>query len=427
MASQQVGPPAGAELHQGFMKFPAPLALVSLGGAMLMGNHALAGRFGAACVVADGVVEAARSEAETCRIGLRSQDRDGVIEAVARVIRLPGRLLLVLGELATPGALAELEQLRTRISQLERLAATDHLTGAWNRAHFDRLIDAELARSRATRQPLSLVLLDIDHFKKINDGFGHAAGDAVLRELVTLVQGRTRASDVLFRWGGEEFAVLASSAGYRGAERLAENLCRAVAAHPFGTVGSVTASLGVAERLGDETPAAWFERLDQALYAAKAGGRNRVVVDRRGNSDTWAAETGTSAMHLSWQEAYECGEATIDDEHRELFTLANLLIDAALQGSAQPGRFRDAFAQLIGHVEHHFADEEAILARHHYAELEQHKRAHSGLLRRAHRLMAQAEAGGATLGAVGEFLAQDVVARHLLAVDRAFFPLFERG
>ena len=409
------------------MRFPAPLALVSLGGAMLMGNQALAQRYGVGCVVAGGVEEAARSEAETCRIALRSQDQDRAIEVVARAIRLPGRLLLVLDTSTPPAALAELEQLRTRISQLERLAATDHLTGAWNRAHFDRLIDAELARSRATRQPLSLVLLDSDHFKQINDGFGHATGDAVLRELVTLVQGRTRASDVLFRWGGEEFAVLASSAGYRGAERLADNLCRAVAAHAFRGVGSVTISLGVAERHGSETATAWFERLDQALYAAKHGGRNRVVVDRRGDSDTWAAETGASAMHLVWQEAYECGEATIDGEHRELFALANQLLDAALQGSAQPARFGDAFAQLISHVERHFADEEVILARHHYADLEQHKRAHAGLLRRAHRLMAQAEAGGASLGAVVEFLAQDVVARHLLAVDRAFFPLFERG
>ncbi|MCC7000131.1 MAG: diguanylate cyclase [Deltaproteobacteria bacterium] len=427
MPNQQAGRPAGAELHQVFMKFPAPLALVSLGGAMLMGNLALAERFGAGCVVSDGVAEAARSQAETCRIKLRSQDRDGVIEVVARAIRLPGRLLLVLETSTPPATLVELEQLRTRISQLERLAATDHLTGAWNRAHFDRLIDAELARSRATRQPLSLVLLDVDHFKKINDGLGHATGDAVLRELVTLVQARTRASDVLFRWGGEEFAVLASSAGYRGAERLADNLCRAVAAHPFHRVGSVTISLGVAERLGDETAAAWFERLDQALYAAKQGGRNRVVVDRRGDSDVWAAETGASAMHLSWQEAYECGEPTIDAEHRELFTLANLLLDAALQGSARPAAFRDAFATLIEQVERHFADEEAILARHHYAALEPHKRAHAGLLRRAHRLMAQAEAGGVSLGAVVEFLAQDVVARHLLAVDRAFFPLFERA
>lgn len=95
-------------------------------------------------------------------------------------------------------------------------------------------------------------------------------------------------------------------------------------------------------------------------------------------------------MHLSWQEAYECGEPTIDAEHRELFTLANLLLDAALQGSARPAAFRDAFATLIEQVERHFADEEAILARHHYAALEPHKRARAGLLRRAHRLMAQA-------------------------------------
>ena len=405
------------ELLQGFMQLPAPMALVKLDGEIVLANPSWSARFGSASRVAGSLL--ASGDDRRIMVG-------DSVEVHARVVALHDRMLLVLDEPRTLELLKELEGLRERVSVLERLAATDHLTGAWNRAHFDRLIDGELARGSSSRQPVSLVLLDIDHFKKINDTFGHAAGDSVLRELVGLVQSRTRASDVLFRWGGEEFAVLASSVGYRGAERLAENLCHVVAEHSFRTVGSVTISLGVAEYVGTEDAGSLFKRLDAALYAAKDGGRNRVVVNRRGNSDVWAAEGGSSALHLVWQEAYECGDATIDGEHRELFVLANRLIDAAFRGEVAPTKFLVALDELIAHVQRHFADEEAILAQLHYADLEPHKRSHAGLIRRAVFLRERAQAGEATLGAVVEFLAQDVVARHLMAVDRAFFPLFEK-
>jgi len=149
--------------------------------------------------------------------------------------------------------------------------------------------------------------------------------------------------------------------------------------------------------------------------------------NRHGNSDAWAAEGGSSALHLVWQEAYECSDATIDGEHRELFVRANRLIDAAFRAEVAPGKLRSALDELLDHVQRHFTDEEAILAQLHYADLEQHKRSHAGLLRRPSFLKERAEAGEATLGAVVEFLAQDVVARHLMTVDRAFFPLFEKA
>ncbi|HEX7603882.1 MAG TPA: diguanylate cyclase, partial [Polyangiaceae bacterium] len=399
------------------MQSPAPMALVKPDGEMVLANPAWSARFGSTGLVAGSGFEAG----DDCRLTLQG------LEVRARAIRMPDRVLLVIEEPRAPNLQDEVKNLRERVFTLERLAAIDHLTGAWNRAHFDRLIDGELARGAASRQPVSLVLLDVDHFKKINDTFGHAVGDSVLRELAQLVQARTRASDVLFRWGGEEFAVLASSAGHRGAERLAENLCRTVAAHSFPTVGTVTVSLGVAEYVGDEGAEGLFKRLDAALYAAKDGGRNRVVVDRQGNSDAWAVEGGSFALHLVWQEAYECGDATIDGEHRELFVRANRLIDAAFRAEVAPAKFRTALDDLVGHVKRHFDDEEAILAQLHYVDLEQHKRSHAGLLRRARFLRERAETGEATLGAVVEFLAQDVVARHLMTVDRAFFPLFEKA
>jgi diguanylate cyclase (GGDEF)-like protein/hemerythrin-like metal-binding protein len=316
------------------------------------------------------------------------------------------------------------DALLARVKELEQLVATDHLTGAWNRTHLDRVIPAEIARSLSYRQPLSLILLDIDHFKRINDTYGHPAGDAVLCELVRVVRSRVRTSDLLFRWGGEEFVVLISAAGHRRAATVAETLRGAIAGHRFPGVGTVTISLGVAEHDGTEAADAWFRRLDDALYAAKDGGRNRVVADPGGNSDRWAAERGVSALRLEWLEGYECGNATIDGEHREIFRLANELIDASLGEPFEPAAFKAAMAALIEHVERHFADEEAILRKYCYAQFEEHHRSHAGLLARAKRFQKLADSGEFNMANVVEFLAQDLVARHLRIVDRGFFPLF---
>jgi len=228
----------------------------------------------------------------------------------------------------------------------------------------------------------------------------------------------------VFRWGGEEFAVLAASTGYRGAERLADHIRARVAEHAFREVGTVTVSLGVAEHLADESPRDWFERLDHALYAAKRDGRDRVVVDRRGHSDLESRIPGAGVLQLTWREAYESGNATIDAEHQELFRLANAMIETALRPDTEAAGAGQALDALIAHVRDHFADEESILERCGYRDLTQHRRAHDGLLRRAAHLREEWALGRAPLWAVVEFVAQDVVVRHLLAVDRAFFPLF---
>ena len=219
--------------------------------------------------------------------------------------------------------------------------------------------------------------------------------------------------------------VLASSTGYRAGATLAEKMRSTVEQHRFAGVGSMTISLGVAEHIATESAEIWFHRVDEALYLAKNGGRNRVCVDRRGSSDMWAAESGASVIRLVWQEAYECGEPTIDREHRELFDLANVLLDASFAG-ALPEAFSAALETLLAHIVRHFADEEAVLARHGYEHLESHRRAHAGLLARAGELKTAAAAGKTTLGDLVDFLANTVVAQHLFKADREFFPLFKK-
>jgi len=409
-----------------FMQSPHPVVLVNLEGTPLLSNGAWSERFGSGGVVPESLRALPHAEGEH-QILVLPAEGETPIQVSAWAVRMSDRILLVFHGPSDSSWRQEADMLRDRVSELERLAATDHLTGAWNRAHFDRLIEVEIAHSAAWRRPVSLVLLDIDHFKQVNDSFSHGVGDSVLRELVRVVQPRLRATDVLFRWGGDEFVVLVSSSGYRGAERLADDLCRTVAAHPFRTAGALTISVGVAEHLGAKDSESWFVRLDEALYLAKNSGRNRVVVDRRGNPDVWTAENGPAARQLVWQEAYECGDPTIDREHAKLFDMANDLIDAVTGAKVDQAPVKQALDTLLESVQLHFADEEATLAKLRHTDLEPHRQAHAGLLRRAGYLKKQADAGAASLGRVVEFVAQDVVARHMMVVDRAFFPLFERG
>lgn len=319
------------------------------------------------------------------------------------------------------------QSLAARIAALEQRVATDALTGLWNRTHFDGSLDPEIRRSLRQKQPLSLILFDVDHFKDVNDRFGHQVGDQALRELARIAAATVRDSDRLFRWGGEEFAVLATASGHRGAVRVAECLRTSIAAHGFPVVGRMTVSVGVAEHLAAESAEEWFHRADVMLYAAKCAGRDAVRVDARGNSDLWAAAHGASALHLVWQEAYECGNAVIDREHRELFELANELIDAFLTHGSSQDLVTPIYDRLLRHVASHFADEEAELARLGYTRLDAHRRTHAILLERARDLRTALDSGDANLGGVIEFLAADVISRHLLKADHDFFPLCTGG
>jgi diguanylate cyclase (GGDEF)-like protein len=170
------------------------------------------------------------------------------------------------------------DDLRDANSELARQATTDAMTGLPNR----RLLDAELERtcSRAARHghPVALLLVDLDHFKRVNDDLGHQAGDEALTRVGERLAARLRAEDVIGRWGGEEFMVLAPDIGAAGAQALAEALQRAVSGEPVRAGGrdvSLTASIGWATWSGDR-PDALLRRADAALYEAKADGRDCI-------------------------------------------------------------------------------------------------------------------------------------------------------
>jgi diguanylate cyclase (GGDEF)-like protein len=153
---------------------------------------------------------------------------------------------------------------------------TDPLTGAFNRRHMEMLLSEAHERRRRTGAPVSVIALDIDYFKRVNDTFGHRDGDQVLKRLAEEIRRCSRRLDRLFRSGGEEFVVLLPDTTGPNALRQAERLRSAVAEARLHDRTHVTISLGVAELQADETTEAWIQRADMALYAAKRGGRNRV-------------------------------------------------------------------------------------------------------------------------------------------------------
>lgn len=166
------------------------------------------------------------------------------------------------------------------IEDLRTDSRTDVLTGLNNRRGFDGR--ATQLMLRESKEPMSLVVCDIDHFKRINDGYGHAAGDAVLRGLATLMAGEVRRGDVVGRMGGEEFALLLPDSDLIGARVLADRLRSLIENARFDALPPdepVTASFGIAQRLPAESLPALTARADRMLYLAKNGGRNRVFLD----------------------------------------------------------------------------------------------------------------------------------------------------
>jgi diguanylate cyclase (GGDEF)-like protein len=168
------------------------------------------------------------------------------------------------------------------ISRLERLSAVDPLTGSLNRRGLDDAFpEVRGGPDGGPARPLSVVIVDIDHFKKVNDEHGHAAGDLVLRHVATVLGGVLRAGDAVVRYGGEEFLLVLPEVTRAVAARVAERARAAIAATPASVAGSrlpVTISLGVAERRDGEERVALIARADEALYRAKHGGRNRVAL-----------------------------------------------------------------------------------------------------------------------------------------------------
>jgi diguanylate cyclase (GGDEF)-like protein len=173
----------------------------------------------------------------------------------------------------------DVTKIKQGLLELDRLSTTDKLTQLYNRTKLDNALSEEIKRAqRYTTQSLSIILTDIDHFKKVNDTFGHQAGDSALIQFSKILRENIRNSDIAGRWGGEEFLIICPHTDNTGATQLAEKLRKILAHSNIEIVGNITASFGVAEFLSGDDADKLLGRADRALYKAKDAGRNQVMI-----------------------------------------------------------------------------------------------------------------------------------------------------
>ncbi|NTV78133.1 MAG: diguanylate cyclase, partial [Clostridiales bacterium] len=231
---------------------------------------------------------------------------------------------------------------------IKQMALKDELTGLYNRHYLDEKIKEELERSTRYNIPLSVAMLDLDHFKRINDNWGHPVGDDVLQNTANIMNSHIRASDLLFRFGGEEFLILMPHTDLAGANVTAENIRKAIEEQLHPIVGNYTVSIGVAQRKPEEGYAALYRRVDEALYHAKKAGRNKVY----GLTDLDAGQV--QMPWLAWNDSWKCGEEHIDRQHEELFYLGNEIIQS-LYTNLNMKKSMEQLDLLLYHIKTHFA------------------------------------------------------------------------
>lgn len=250
----------------------------------------------------------------------------------------------------------QIKELKRRNEFLEFIADTDELTALYNRYFFDKRVEKEIAKADNQGTQLSLIILDLDHFKNVNDTFGHDVGDKVLIKTADITRKLIGDIGIVARWGGEEFVILLPGILNDKAIEIAENLRKAIETNVYQDVGHVTASFGVCEKRIGQSYENWFKNVDEALYLAKNQGRNRVVAfnDKK---------MKLSFVRLEWDCCLECGNKLIDNQHRYLFDLANGLMELSTP-SEECGKLENKLDTLLEYLSKHCEYEEEVVMKH---------------------------------------------------------------
>lgn len=307
------------------------------------------------------------------------------------------------------------EELKVKNSLLQVTASKDTLTGLPNRYSFNQRLVEEIERANRYGLELSLLLIDIDHFKRINDTYGHNAGDEVICKISETLQNNIRKVDMIARWGGEEFVVLLPEIGLRDAIGVAEKLRREAEFLLHLDKEIVTISIGVSSWIKNDTMESWFNRTDKAQYHAKQEGRNRVCVSE--GLDFFYKEI------LTWDPLWESGNLVIDEQHKKLLLECNDLISLLLQSEIQSLILPKLEALLIN-IKTHFKEEEIILRQMNYGELSIHINCHHKLIQKAENLVKKSMDGNLLPSDVVRYIVGEVVTIHLIQEDTKFFHLF---
>lgn len=296
---------------------------------------------------------------------------------------------------------------------LIKQAQTDYLTKLYNRHYFYEIVEEEIHLANVSNQSLVLSILDIDHFKLVNDVWGHPVGDRVLETLSEILQTHVDDNTVLCRLGGEEFVILMKNTSLANAREDIEALRRKISDYHFSMVGHVTASFGVSLRMPYETFKSWYKRVDDALYLAKENGRNQVV---EASNDI----SKFSSQYLEWDDSWTSHHPSIDKEHLQMLESGKRML-YLIQQNASTNILEKEINHLIRLVETHFENEEKILLSVQYPHFKNHQMHHQRLLKQTQDLKNQLDEDLLSIEVMYHYLINLFIMDHLIKEDMKYF------
>jgi len=309
----------------------------------------------------------------------------------------------------------EAESRKQTEEKLQSVIINDELTGLRNRYFLDSMIDHEITGADRYDRPFSMIIFDLDHFKRVNDTYGHPVGDSVLKQTAELVGKVLRKSDLFIRLGGEEFLILLPDTDMEGARSTAEKVRKVLETRMHPVAGKCTASFGVAERKKNESYESVYKKVDEALYFAKENGRNKVICY---NENEYIPRM---FMKIEWNEAWNCKEEDIDAQHHDIVFLANRLFNLALEETNRE-QLLEMAKNLLKHIRLHFEYEEEILQKIGFPLYEEHKASHSEMLDKAVHLLDQYEKNEINIFKLLPYIAHNMILLHTVEEDMKYFP-----
>lgn len=314
------------------------------------------------------------------------------------------------------GILINIQQKKDYEQSLVTLASTDRLTGLRNRLYFDLIVEDEMQRSDRYNHPITMIMFDLDHFKNVNDLYGHDIGDQVLVHTANIVRSIIRKTDILARWGGEEIAILMPETDKYGALIVAEKIRTALESYEHEFVGIVTASFGIAERYPLEPYLDWFKRVDQSVFESKNNGRNAVTL---ANNPELLKQ---GVVRLVWQPTLNSGNHMIDQEHIKLFTLTNNFLECAMKKEDFEQQI-SLLEEILHHLKEHFRHEESVLKNVGYPQelLIVHQEKHTAILGKTAELYSDFKEHKQIATEVFTSILNNIIVGHIIYEDTGFF------
>lgn len=312
--------------------------------------------------------------------------------------------------LFTVGIIKQIKTERKRNDILKIETVTDKLTNLYNRRYFDETVKIKINELELKKCAVSMLILDIDHFKNINDNYGHSAGDSVLSEISVITKHCLKEEDILIRWGGEEFVVILPFKNIEEGTVISEKIRRTIENNIFKYVGKATVSIGIAEKAFEESFENLFNRVDGAMYRAKEGGRNRVCISY-GNG---------IPIRMRWNKVFESSNLEIDSQHKDLINQMNYLIENYYCNYIEE-EFFDRFNNLSDSIIAHFKFEEDILSKINYPDFNEHNLTHKKIaddILEIKRILIKKEINSKLLN---KFLIANPIINHMLSDDINYF------